>query len=128
MSANAQHPTKNVYWHRELPPLRAEFIGEHVVEAVSGRVPSTLSHRDEIWDRCYAELMDAAQARLTQEIARLGGDCAHVLSETIDTRHDDRSGETWLRGRFIYMLYRLPSANAEGTHQTEVSRATAMTS
>lgn len=128
MSTNAQNATKNIYWHRELPPLRAELIGEHVVEAVSSRVPSTLSHRDEVWDRCYAELMEAAHARMTQEIARLGGDCAHVLGETIDTRHDDRSGETWLRGRFTYVLYRLPSAKAESADQTDVSHATPMAS
>jgi hypothetical protein len=128
MSTNAQHATKNVYWHRELPPLCADLMGEHVIEAVSGRVPSTLSHRDEVWDRCYAELMNAVQVRLTQEIVRLGGDCAHVLREAIDTRHDERSGETWLRGRFTYMLYRLPHVNAEGAHQTDVSRATPMAS
>ena len=114
MSTNPSHATKNIYWHRDLPPLHAELIGEHIVEAVSGRVPSTLSYRDEVWDRCYAELMEAAHARMTQEIVRLGGDCAHVLSETIDTRHDDRSGDTWLRGRFSYVLYRFPRANVEG--------------
>jgi hypothetical protein len=128
MSRNAQNATKNVYWHRELPPLCADLIGEHVVEAVSSRVPSTLSHRDEVWDRCYAELMDAAQARLTQEITRLGGDCAHVLREAIDTRHDERSGETWLRGRFTYVLYRLSNANAEDARHTNVSPATPMPS
>ncbi len=31
---------------------------------------------------------------------------AHILSESIDTRHDDRTGEAWLHGRFTYMLYR----------------------
>jgi hypothetical protein len=110
MNTNVGDTAKTIYWHRELPPLRAELIGEHVVEAVSSRVPSTLSHRDELWDRCYAELMDAAQARLRQEISRLGGDCAHVLREGVDTRHDDASGEMWLRGRFTYVLYRLPKA------------------
>jgi hypothetical protein len=110
MSTHVADTTKKIYWHRELPPLRAEIIGEHVVEAVSGRVPGTFSHRDELWDRCYADLMDAAHARLGQEIARLGGDCAHVLSEVIDARHDDARGEMWLRGRFTYVLYRLPQA------------------
>jgi hypothetical protein len=110
MITNTQDTAKKVYWHRELPPLRAELIGEHVVEAVSPRVPSTLAHRDDLWDRCYDELMAAAQTRLTQEIARLGGDCAHVLREALDTRHDDVSGEMWLRGCFTYVLYRLPKA------------------
>jgi hypothetical protein len=110
MTTNPQEATKKVYWHRELPPLRADVIGEHVMEAVSSRVPSTLSHRDDLWDRCHAELMDAAQARLTQEITRLGGDCAHVLREAIDARHDEASGEMWLHGRFTCVLYRLSKA------------------
>ena len=47
MTASASPVTKTVFWHRELPPLEAEPIGEHVVEAVSQRVPGTLAHRDE---------------------------------------------------------------------------------
>jgi hypothetical protein len=46
-----------VYWHRELPPLEAELVAEHTVEANSNRVPATLAHRDELWDQCYRELM-----------------------------------------------------------------------
>jgi len=83
------------------------MIGEHVVEASSRRVPGTLSHRDELWDRCYQDLMARARARLTQEIARLGGDCAHVLDEFVDSRHDPKTGEAWLDGRFAYVLYRV---------------------
>ena len=37
---------------------------------------------------------------------RLGGDYAHVLTESVDSRHDMETGEAWLHGRFIYMLYR----------------------
>jgi hypothetical protein len=44
--------------------------------------------------------------RLIEEIARLGGRYAHVLDESIDTKHDPRTGEAWLYGRFTYMLYR----------------------
>ena len=44
---------KIVYWHRELPPLSAELMAEHTLEATSSRVPGTISHRDELWDRCY---------------------------------------------------------------------------
>jgi hypothetical protein len=95
-----------VYWHRELPPVDAELAGEHTIEANSGRVRSTLSHRDEVWDRCYHELMANTQARLLQEIVRLGGHYAHVYDEAIEPRHDYATGETWLRGRFSYMLYR----------------------
>jgi len=97
---------KVVYWHRELPPLDAEILAEHTVEAVSGRVAGTIAHRDELWDRCYLELISRAEERLAQEVARLGGDCAHVLTESIDVRHDDAVAEAWLHGRFSYMLYR----------------------
>jgi hypothetical protein len=84
---------KTIYWHRELPPLDAGLMGEHTIEATSGRVPGTLSHRDDLWHRCYRELMANTEARLAQEIARFGGDCADVHHESIDTRHDDAAGE-----------------------------------
>ena len=100
---------KIVYWHRELPPLDAELISEHTVEATSGRVAGVLSHRDELWDHCYQELMANTEARLAQEIDRFGGHYAHVHDESIDIRHDDAAGEAWLHGRFSYMLYRRPS-------------------
>ncbi len=99
-------PTKVVYWHRELPPLDAELIAEHVVEATSSRVPGTIGRRDELWDRCYRELMANAETRLVQEVSRLGGDFAHVNDEAIDPKHDAAAGEAWLHGRFAYMLYR----------------------
>lgn len=98
----------HIYWHRELPPLDAEPLGEHVVEAASERVPHMLVERDELWDRCYQELMAEARKRLEQEVARLGGNCAHVLDESIESRHDGATGEGWLHGRFTYMLYRSP--------------------
>jgi hypothetical protein len=97
---------KVVYWHRELPPIDAEPLAEHIVEAASTRVAGTIDHRDELWDRCYRELMKNAEDRLEQELVRLGGDFAHVLHETIDTKHDDAAREAWLYGRFSYMLYR----------------------
>jgi hypothetical protein len=98
------------YWHRDLPPLDAELLGEHTLEATSSRVPGTLNHRDDLWDRCYRELMASAEERLAQEVGRLGGDYAHVLDEFIDTRRDDVAGEAWLHGRFSYTLYRRQSA------------------
>jgi len=98
--------SKVVYWHRELPPCDAEIMGEHTVEATSGRVPGTFAHRDELWDRCYDDLMTQTRARLEQEVVRLEGHYAHVLDESVDSRHDDASGETWLHGRFTYVLYR----------------------
>jgi hypothetical protein len=73
-------------------------------------VPGTLAQRDELWDRCYEDLMAQARTRLEQEIIRLGGNYAHVLSESVDSRHDGASGETWLHGSFVYMLYCEPTS------------------
>lgn len=98
-----------IYWHRELPPAEAEPMGEHTVEATSARVPTTLAHRDELWNRCYEDLMTQSRARLEQEVIRLGGNDAHVLNESVDSRHDDTKGESWLHGCFTHMLYRQPS-------------------
>ena len=101
---------KIVYWHRELPPIDADLVAEHTVEASSSRVPGTIAHRDELWDQCYRELMAIAERRLVQEVARFAGDFAHVHEEAIDPKHDDTTGEAWLHGRFSYMLYRRPQA------------------
>ena len=97
---------KIVYWHRELPPLDAEVVAEHTVEADSSRAAGTLAHRDEIWGRCYQELMAQAESRLVQEIDRLEGDYARVHDESIVPKHDAAAGESWLHGRFNYVLYR----------------------
>jgi len=95
-----------VYWHRELPPLSADVFGEDIIEATSGRVPTTLSRRDAAWATCYADLMERARLRLEQEVVRRGGRYAHVRDEAIASRHDDAIGESWLYGRFRYTLYR----------------------
>ena len=95
-----------VFWHRELPPLDAVAIAEHIVEATSVRVPGTLAHRDELWTHCYRDLMSQTAMRLRQEIARLGGRYAHVLEESIGSHHDAATGEGWLAGRFRYTLLR----------------------
>ena len=97
---------KTVYWHRELPPIEAELIADHIVEANSGRVAGSIAHRNELWNRCYEELVINAERRLIQEVARLGGHYAHVHDEAIDSKRDDAAGEAWLHGRFSYMLYR----------------------
>lgn len=81
-----------MYWHRDLPPVSAELMADHTVEATSGRVPGTISHRDELWQRCYDELMANVSDRLLQEIARLGGDYAHVHDESIDTAQRSEPG------------------------------------
>jgi hypothetical protein len=102
----ADNTAKIVYWHRNLPPFDAELVAEHTVEANSSRVPGTIAHHGELWDRCYRELMANAESRLTQEVARLGGHFAHVHEEAIDPKHDDAAGQAWLHGRFVYLLYR----------------------
>ena len=94
-----------VWWHRNLPPSDASPIAEHTLEADSGRVAGTLAHRDDVWDRCYRELMETAERRLEQEVARLGGGFAHVYEESIAPKRDDAAGEAWLHGRFAYVLY-----------------------
>ena len=93
-----------VFWHRELPPLEAVVLAEHIVEATSERVPQTFSRRDQLWTSCYRDLMKRTTLRLRQEVVRLGGRYAHVLEESIDSRHDDATGEGWLAGRFKYSL------------------------
>jgi hypothetical protein len=106
VTSMADDQTRTVYWHRDLPPLDAEPIAEHTLEADSHRVPGTIAHRDELWDECYRDLMSRAENRLVQEVARLRGDFAHVSDEAIHPKHDDAAGEAWLHGRFQYVLYR----------------------
>lgn len=110
MNAPRSNDSKKVFWHRELPPLDADLMAEHTIEANSHRVAGTLAHRDELWDDCYTQLMADAEERLVQEIARLGGDYAHVRDESIGVKHDDAANEAWLHGVFTYMLYRRPPA------------------
>jgi hypothetical protein len=97
---------KVVYWHEELPPLAGEVIQENMIEAVSDRVPGSIERHGELWERCYAALMEHTRLRLEQEVKRLGGHYAHVIEEHIDSRRDDTKGESWLHGRFSYVLYR----------------------
>jgi hypothetical protein len=96
----------SIYWHRDLPPVEAQAMGEHVVEASSTRVPDTIANRSDLWNRYERELMENACKRLRDEIARLGGRYAHVFDEVIEPRHNASTGEAWLYGRFTYMLYR----------------------
>ena len=97
-----------IYWHRDLPPIEAEIMGEHTVEATSARVAGTLAHGEELWNRCHIDLMAHARTGIEQEVLRLGGHYAHVFAESIDARHNDATGEAWLHGRFDYVLYRRP--------------------
>ena len=45
-------------------------------------------------------------AEYAVSLARLGGRYAHVLSESVDSKHDAVSCEAWLHGAFTYMLSR----------------------
>ena len=94
-----------VYWHRELPPLEADVLDEYAIEADSVRVPGTLAHRDELWERCRIDLATRAASRLEQEVVRLRGHYAHVFDERIDTKRNEAAGVAWLHGRFRYTLY-----------------------
>ena len=106
MHSSHDKKAKMVYWHRELPPLDGEVLQEHLLEADSDRVRGMIERHGELWHRCYEGLMDHARIRLEQEIKRLGGDFAHVLDEHIDSHRDDAQNESWLHGRFSYVLYR----------------------
>jgi hypothetical protein len=106
MSVFQNKEPKVVYWHEELPPLDGEVIQEDLIEAISDRVPGSIERHGELWQRCYVTLMEHTQLRLKQEIARLGGHYVHVLDEHIDSRRSDATGESWLHGRFSYVLYR----------------------
>ena len=104
----------HIYWHRDLPPLEAEAIGEHVLEAASDHVQGCLLPHDEQWHAGYENLMAHARDRLVQEVVRLGGHHAHVLKEAIEVRRSDDVDEAWLHGRFEYMLFRRGNTSRAG--------------
>jgi len=104
--AAAQESPQVVFWHRELPPIQADPVGELTVEADSIRIPGTLDHRSELWDRCQTDLMSRAGYRLEQEVTRLDGRFARVFDEHIEPKRDDTTGEAWLHGRFTFTMYR----------------------
>lgn len=106
MSSSRDTAPKFVFWHEELPPLDGEAIQENAIEAVSDRVSGFIDRHGELWHRCYDTLMEHTELRLEQEIKRLGGHFAHVLDEHVDSKRDDATGESWLHGRFSYVLYR----------------------
>lgn len=106
--------TPQIFWHRELPPLDAVVCGEGEVEAVSRRVRSSLASRDRLWDACLTDLRRTAADRVEQEIARCGARYAHVLTEAVDTRRNDATGEAWLHGQFGYVLLKEPGTAQAG--------------
>jgi len=105
MSCSPVAARKAIYWHRELPPIEASPMGEHTVEASSGRVPDAFATRDTLWAQCEQGLAAAVELRLSQEVDRLGGRFAHVLDEHIEAKRDPARDEAWLHGRYTYVLY-----------------------
>ncbi|MBK7077685.1 MAG: hypothetical protein IPH44_35850 [Myxococcales bacterium] len=100
--------TKVVYWRRDLPPLSEQIEGEHELIATSEHAHVSWAERDALWGRCYRSLTERAEARLAQEVARLGGSCAHVVDEQVASKVDDATGAMWLVGTYRYVLYRHP--------------------
>lgn len=97
-----------VYWRRDLPPLSEQIEGEHELVATSEHVHASWADRDALWGRCYRSLTERAEARLAQEVERLGGSCAHVLDEQVTSKTDDAAGTMCLVGVYRYVLYRHP--------------------
>jgi hypothetical protein len=102
----AGHAPARIYWHRELPPIGAVACGEGTLEASSPHVRNSLEMRDHLWDASLAALKREAVHRLEQEMARHKAAYAHVLTEAVETRRNDATGEAWLHGRFGYVLLR----------------------
>ena len=101
-----------VCWRRELPPLSEQIEGEHEVTATSERIHASWAERDALWGRCTDSLMARARERITQEVLRLGGTCAHVVDEAVTSRRDDGAEEFWLEGRFSFVMYVHPTASS----------------
>ena len=94
-----------VYWRLELPPRTEDFESEHEVTATSVKVHAPWDMRGKVWGQCYESLMDNARARIVQEVERLGGSCAHVTDEVVTKRDDAAEGNSWLAGRFRFVMY-----------------------
>lgn len=105
---------KIVYWRRELPPMSEQLEGEHEITATSDRVRTTWSEREVSWARCHDSLAAHAQDRITQEVRRLGGTCAHVLEEVVTSRRDDATEEFWLVGTYRFTMFVHPLDAAPG--------------
>lgn len=104
--------TKRVYWHRELPPIAEEPVGEHEVVAKSRAIPYRFADRDALWHEVYPSLMEEATARITAEVARLGGSSAHVIDEDVRSAIDHQTNEYRLTGTFTFVLYSSGSVDA----------------
>jgi len=98
--------SKIVYWRRELPPLHDQIEAEHEIESDSPAVHyDSGPARQLLWGACYPKLLDSAEARMAQEVTRLGGSCVHVVDEVITAKVDDANAMFSLHGRFRYVMY-----------------------
>ena len=111
MGSSGDTERKVVYWHQELPPLDGDAVHEDVIEADSDRVSGTIEREGEVWKSCSASLKERTRLRLELEVDRLGGDYVHITDENIESHHDEANDESWLHGRFGYVLYRRTKPN-----------------
>lgn len=113
-----------VFWHRDLPPLDDEPVGEHEIVARSRATPFRYADRDALWHEVYPSLMEEATRRITAEVARLGGSSAHVIDEDISSSVDNQTNEYRLTGTFRFVLYQrgtvAPNPRGGGNSPTEV--------
>jgi hypothetical protein len=58
-----------VYWHRELPPVDAEMVSEHQVEAASSRIAGSIARGDAAWDQRTSGIHRANDRRTDQGAA-----------------------------------------------------------
>lgn len=94
-----------IYWHRDLPPLSEQMEGEHEVSATSERVHFSWADQSTQWKECHEQLMANGEDRMRQEVNRLGGSCARVLTEEVTSHRDDATQEFWVAGRFRFLMY-----------------------
>ena len=76
------------------------------------RTLSSLSLEEKIGQVLMPAQFDWSEAtvgHMEQEIARLGGNYAHVLTESVDSKRNDVTNEAWLHGSFTYVIYRQPA-------------------
>jgi len=110
-ATSADHPDMTdrqtrIYWHRDLPPLDADAVAEHTVDAVSDKADYHFDRRDELWHDCAPSLRAHLVERLEAELDRLGGAYAHVLEEDVTPHVDHANAQYWLIGKARYTIYK----------------------
>lgn len=98
-------PSQRIFWYHELPPLSAQVLDTHVLEAQSDPIPWRFADRETLWAESQPSLDAAVRERLTQELDRLGAAYAHVVDEHIEEHTDPATATFELRGRYDYVAY-----------------------